>query len=427
MLRFAFKNLLTKKARMILVALSIIISASVALMAFNVSAQVQDGILNSFIYYDMIVGPSGSSTQLAMNTLFFTDAPLGTIPYSLVEELENDPMVNRAVPFTMGDSYNASKVVGTTPLFLEDRELKSGEMFSSPFEAVVGASVASSYGLKVGDEIVTSHGLTQGGAQHGANPLKIVGILKTTYTSYDDTVFTSVETVWEMHEHEHEHEHEDEHEHEEDGADTNSAAITSSAPSHGGSAVTGADPDEDEGVESHTGEVCAILVKTTGFNSYTKLSQTYSTQAGLLVINPSTVLREVLERVDLSAKIVYALSAVILLMNLIVVCVITLLNLISSREEIQLMRLIGISAGHVRQVYIIQNAILGAAATVLSLLLSHIALLFVNNISRAYGIVLNPARVYPLELLIALAVMLISVLPTIGFIGALARRDALRK
>ncbi|MBR5010136.1 MAG: FtsX-like permease family protein, partial [Clostridia bacterium] len=101
--------------------------------------------------------------------------------------------------------------------------------------------------------------------------------------------------------------------------------------------------------------------------------------------------------------------------------------LISSREEIQLMRLIGISAGHVRQVYIIQNAILGLAATVLSLLLSHIALLFVNNISRAYGIVLNPARVYPLELLIALAVMLISVLPTIGFIGALARRDALRK
>ncbi|MBR6008687.1 MAG: ABC transporter permease [Clostridia bacterium] len=427
MLRFAFKNLLTKKARMILVALSIIISASVALMAFNVSAQVQDGILNSFIYYDMIVGPSGSSTQLAMNTLFFTDAPLGTIPYSLVEELENNPMVNRAVPFTMGDSYNASKVVGTTPLFLEDRELKSGEMFSSPFEAVVGASVAAAYGLKVGDEIVTSHGLTQGGAQHGANPLKIVGILKTTYTSYDDTVFTSVETVWEMHEHEHEHEHEDEHEHEEDGADTNSAAITSSAPSHGGGAVTDADPDEDEGVESHTGEVCAILVKTTGFNSYTKLSQTYSTQAGLLVINPSTVLREVLERVDLSAKIVYALSAVILLMNLIVVCVITLLNLISSREEIQLMRLIGISAGHVRQVYIIQNAILGAAATVLSLLLSHIALLFVNNISRAYGIVLNPARVYPLELLIALAVMLISVLPTIGFIGALARRDALRK
>ena len=124
MLKFAFRNLLTKKARMILVALSIIISASVALMAFNVSAQVQDGILNSFIYYDMIVGPSGSSTQLAMNTLFFTDSPLGTIPYSLVEELENSPLVNRAVPFTMGDSYNSSRVVGTSPLFLEDKALK---------------------------------------------------------------------------------------------------------------------------------------------------------------------------------------------------------------------------------------------------------------------------------------------------------------
>ena len=125
--------------------------------------------------------------------------------------------------------------------------------------------------------------------------------------------------------------------------------------------------------------------------------------------------------------IVYALSAVILLMNLIVVCVITLLNLISSRDEIQLMRLIGISSAHVRQVYIVQNAILGLAATVLSLITSHLALLFVNNIRRAYGIVLNPLRFYPLELLIAGVVMLISVLPTIGFIGALSRRDALRK
>ena len=420
MLKFAFRNLLTKKTRMILVALSIIISASVALMAFNVSAQVQDGILNSFIYYDMIVGPSGSSTQLAMNTLFFTDSPLGTIPYSLVDELENSPLVNRAVPFTMGDSYNSSRVVGTSPLFLEDKALKSGDLFSSPFEAVVGSSVASAYGLEVGDEIITSHGLSQGGAEHGASPLKVVGILRTTYTAYDDTVFTSYETVWEMHEHEEEDEHDEaEMSEPETGA--------GSAPSHQGGSRAGSGNTANEHVESHTGEVCAILVKTTGFNSYTQLSQTYSAQAGLLVINPSTVLREVLERVDLSAKIVYALSAVILLMNLIVVCVITLLNLISSRDEIQLMRLIGISSAHVRQVYIVQNAILGLAATVLSLITSHLALLFVNNISRAYGIVLNPLRFYPLELLIAGAVMLISVLPTIGFIGALSRRDALRK
>ncbi len=422
MLKFAFRNLLTKKARMILVALSIIISASVALMAFNVSAQVQDGILNSFIYYDMIVGPSGSSTQLAMNTLFFTDSPLGTIPSSIVEELENSPLVNRVVPFTMGDSYNSSKVVGTSPLFLEAKALKNGELFSQPFEAVVGSSVASAYGLDVGDEIVTSHGLSQGGAEHGANPLIIVGILKTTYTAYDDTVFTSVDTVWEMHEHE--HEEEDEHD---EPAPSESPAGAVYAPSHQGGSRANPANSAGEHVESHTGEVCAILVKTTGFNSYTQLSQRYSAQAGLLVINPSTVLREVLERVDLSAKIVYALSAVILLMNLIVVCVITLLNLISSRDEISLMRLIGISSAHVRQVYIVQNALLGLAATILSLITSHIALVFVNNISRAYGIVLNPLKFYPLELLIACAVMLISVLPTIGFIGALSRQDALRK
>ena len=84
MLSFALKNLAVKKARMLLVALSVIISAAVALLSYNVSCQINDGIRNTFIYYDMILGPAGSSTQLAMNTLFFTDKPLGTISYDYV-------------------------------------------------------------------------------------------------------------------------------------------------------------------------------------------------------------------------------------------------------------------------------------------------------------------------------------------------------
>ena len=98
MLRFALKNLATKKGRMILVALSIIISASVALLSYNVSGQINDGIQDTFIYYDMIIGPSGSSTQLAMNTMFFTDKPLGTIEYSLIDELNASGLIQYAVP-----------------------------------------------------------------------------------------------------------------------------------------------------------------------------------------------------------------------------------------------------------------------------------------------------------------------------------------
>lgn len=88
MFKFAFKNMLIKKVKIILIIISIVISATVALLAYNISEQVDKGFKNTAAYYDMIIGPSGSSTQLAMNTMFFTEKPLGTISYEYVEELQ---------------------------------------------------------------------------------------------------------------------------------------------------------------------------------------------------------------------------------------------------------------------------------------------------------------------------------------------------
>ena len=130
MLKFTFKNMLVKRGRIALIALSIIITASVALLSLNVSGQINDGILSSFVYYDMLIGPAGSSTQLAMNTMFFTDKPLGTISYDYVDELMATGLVNRAVPMTMGDSYNASRIVGTAPELLEGKALKEGRLLA---------------------------------------------------------------------------------------------------------------------------------------------------------------------------------------------------------------------------------------------------------------------------------------------------------
>ena len=90
MLKFALKNMAVKKVKIILIVLSIVISASVGILAYNISKQVDNGIKSTAAYYDMIIGPSGSSTQLAMNTMFFTDTPLGTISYDYVEKLEAD-------------------------------------------------------------------------------------------------------------------------------------------------------------------------------------------------------------------------------------------------------------------------------------------------------------------------------------------------
>ena len=403
MLRFALKHMAVRRAKLIMTALSIVITAAVALLAYNISTQVSEGIVNTAAKYDMIIGPSGSATQLAMNTMFFTDKPLGTIPYSLVDELKSSGLVSEAIPFSMGDSYNAAPIVGTDARLLDGKPLASGELFAEPLEAVVGASVAGQYGLKPGDEIVTSHGLGEGGTTHAEHPLRVVGVLKRTDTAYDNAVFTPVSTIWALHDHGEEEEHDEHEEHEEHEEHD----------------------EHDEHDHAHEGQICAVLVRSTGFNAWSQLMSLYGDRSEYLIINPNTVLREVLENVDLSRKIVYLLCAVILVMNLFVVSVIALLSLYDARREIALMRLIGIGMGKINRLYLIQNALTGLAAMALSLGLAHLCLALLRGFVARMGIVLNAARVYPLEWAILGAVFLLSILPTAIATRRMAGKDGL--
>ena len=453
MLKFALKNMAIRRTKLIMTALSVVITAAVALMAYNISTQVSEGIVNTAAKYDIIIGPSGSATQLAMNTMFFTDKPLGTIPYSLLDEINRTGLANEVIPFSMGDSYNAAPIVGTAPSFLEGKTLKSGEMFSEALDAVVGYSVAQQYGLKVGDQLITSHGLNTAGAEHADHPLTVTGILNRSDTAYDNAVFTPVSTVWLLHDHEEEEggEHHDEAEeaghaaeeshdsaedadHEEDGDHAEAEVAGHAAEeSHAEAEDAGHEEDGDHAeAQSHEdhdhaegGEICAVLIRSTGFNAYTQLMSAYGSNADYLAINPNTVLREVMDNVDLSRRIVYILCAVILVMNLFVVSVIALLNMYDSRKEISLMRLIGISMGRINQLYLIQNAIAGLVAMLLSMLAAHLCLLGIRSFVASMGIVLNWRHIYPVEWLILLVVFILSILPTMICTRQMARRDSL--
>ena len=385
MLKFALRHMAVRRAKLVMICLSIVITACVALLAYNISTQISEGIIQTAANFDIIIGPSGSSTQLAMNTMFFTDKPLGTIPYSLVEEIQNSGKANAVVPFSMGDSYNDAPIVGTTPALLEGKSLSSGEMFDAACEAVVGYDVARKYNLSVGDALITSHGLSGSGSDHAESPLTVTGVLSRTHTAYDNAVFTPCETIWALHDH------------------------------------------AEEGEEEHDEEktVCAVLVRSKSIADYSALTAAYSENSDYLVINPNTVLREVLENVDMSRKIVYILCAVILIMNVFVITLIALLSAYDSRGEISLMRLIGVSMGRINLLYLIQNAVAGAIALALALLAAHGCLLGIRSFVASMGIVLDATRIYPMEWAILLLVFVISILPTSIMTLRMSRRDSI--
>lgn len=385
MLKFALRHMAVRRTKLMMTCLSIVVTACVALLAYNISTQISEGIIRTASSFDIIIGPSGSSTQLAMNTMFFTDKPLGTIPYALVEEIQNSGLASAVVPFSMGDSYNDAPIVGTTPVLLEGKSLSSGEMFANVCEAVVGYDVAKKYNLHVGSSLITSHGLSGSGSDHAESPLTVTGILSRTHTAYDNAVFTPCETIWALHDHEDEHEESGEH-------------------------------DEDK-------TVCAVLVRSKSIADYSTLTAAYSDNSDYLVINPNTVLREVLENVDMSRRIVYILCAVILIMNVFVITLIALLSAYDSRSEISLMRLIGVSMGKINLLYLIENAVAGALALALSLLAAHGCLLGIRSFVAGMGIVLNAAKIYPAEWAVLLLVFAVSILPTSIMTLRMSRRD----
>ena len=397
MLKFALKNMAIKRVQVALIILSIVISAGVSVLAFNVATQVDEGITNNAGFYSAIIGPAGSSTQLAMNTMYFAESPVGTIPYCVVSDLQKDSRVTSVIPFAMADNYNGYGVVGTAPEFLSTKTVAKGEMFAADktMEAVVGANIARYNGLSVGDVIYTSH--SAAGNDHHTQGLTVVGILEESHSAYDNVVFTQLKTLWEMHDHgEEEHTEEEEH--------------------------------------HHHGTVCAVLVNTKNPGYAMQLVNEYDGKiltdedgdsTTLQAIEPMSVVRDVLNDADDTKYIVFVLCAVILIMNIMIISIITLLNMYHSAKEISLMRLIGISMKKINLLYIIQNGIMGLCAVLLAFGVSRGCMVLMNDYVESMGVVLNMSKVYPAEFLILFVVFLISVLPTVIWTFSMSKKDSI--
>ena len=400
MLKFALKNMAIKKTQVILIILSIVISAGIAVLAFNVATQVDEGITSNAGYYSAIIGPAGSNTQLAMNTMYFSEEPVGTIPYNVVTALQQDSRVTQIIPFAMADNYNGYGVVGTTAAFLSGKNVARGELFADDgtLQAVIGSNIAKYNSLEVGDVIYTSHSANS--TELHTKGITVVGILAESHSSYDNIVFTQLKTLWEMHDH-------------------------------------GEHTEQDHESEEHHHEgktVCAVLVNTKNPGYAMQLVTEYNDKiitsddgdsVTLQAIEPMSVVRDVLNDADDTKYIVFVLCAVILVMNIMIISIITLLNMYHSAKEISLMRLIGISMKKINLLYIIQNSIMGLIAVILAFAVSRGCMVLMNDYVESMGVVLNMGKVYPVEFLILLAVFVISVVPTVIWTFSMSKKDSI--
>lgn len=206
-------------------------SLSIFLTAFGLAIAI---IVNQFSYHfdnrlkndgkniDIVIGAKGSPLQLVLSTVYHIDIPTGNISYNKVKKYLNSPQIEYSIPLALGDNWNGYRIVGTNYDYIKHYkgELEHGREWNKNFEIVAGSSVK----IEINDEIKGAHGLVDTGKVHSDEKYKVVGILKPTGTVIDRLLFTSLNSVLEIHnlhhldekdhhEHHNEESKEDHHEH----------------------------------------------------------------------------------------------------------------------------------------------------------------------------------------------------------------------
>jgi putative ABC transport system permease protein len=195
--RYLWSSPLTTALNLLLLTLGL----AAVTFVLRASAQVEAGLRRDLAGIDLVVGAKGSPMQIMLAGVFHLDAPTGNIPLATLELLKQQPLVAQAVPLSLGDSFRGYRIAGTTPDYLDlyGGRLAQGAPWTRPMQAVLGAEVARTSGLKVGDRFAGSHGLAEGGGAHGEHLFEVVGVLANSGSVLDRLVLTDIASVWEVH------------------------------------------------------------------------------------------------------------------------------------------------------------------------------------------------------------------------------------
>jgi putative ABC transport system permease protein len=191
-------------------ALSTALATGLVMAVFAVSQQARLAFAGGDLGFDAVLGARGSQVQLVLNAVFHLETSPGNVPWSLYQELREDPRVEMALPYAVGDSYRGHRVVGTTTeLFTEVLDAEERPLAlqpgSRPFdagrrEAVLGSRVARETGLRPGSHFQPSHGVEENPIEEHVHEEEyvVVGVLEPTGTPTDRVVWIPLEGVWRM-------------------------------------------------------------------------------------------------------------------------------------------------------------------------------------------------------------------------------------
>lgn len=391
---------------------------------------------------DLVVGAKGSPLQLILSSVYHIDNPTGNIPLDELEPLRQNPLVQLAVPLSLGDNFKGHRIVGTDSSFLAiyDTKINEGRIWQKDFEAVIGEQVAKKHHLKIGDQINSSHGLSKDGHSHDEHPFTIVGVLKQNNNVTDNLILTNLESVWDVHGIAHAHANnetaaqKEQREREEDRQETVKAHLhhhgedlpknsTAQAANEEKEHHDHADHDhehEEEGVfvksigadmvKQNGLEITAILIKYQSPAAIGILPKMIDQQTDMQAASPAmestrlfSLLGVGIDSLAILAYIIMSIAGLSVFINL--------YNALKQRKyDLAIMRTLGASKGKLFNIVLLEGLSITIVGGLVGLLLAHLALYYISNQTSQSADFIEAFRLHPKELVFLLVACLIGVI-----------------
>lgn len=345
-LRLAFYSLRNRAVASALTMLAIALGVALLLGVEMVRSGARESFSNTISQTDLIVGARGGSLQLVLYTVFRIGSAPNNISYASYQHFRDHPAVAWTIPYSLGDSHRGFRVVGTSLDFYQryryrrDRglEFAEGRAPGDVFDVALGSEVASALGYRMGDRVVVSHGLAAVSViAHDDKPFRIIGILRSTGTPIDRSLYITLEGMEAIH-----------------------LDWTDGAPPAPGESVPAERVRRDQ---LRPNQVTAFLLGARSRIDTLRLQREINTYAGepLLAIIPGVAMAELWRTLGYGEQALLVTAAFVALVSLLGMMVSLYTSMNERRREIAVLRAIGMGPRGIVGLLVAEAGLIGAA------------------------------------------------------------------
>jgi len=426
LIQLSWRSVTDRPLKMLLSVMLFALGVGLISFILLMDKQIQENFERNLAEVDLVIGAKGSPLQMILSSMYHIDAPTGNISLKEIRPFLNPrhPLIEEALPMSMGDSYRGYRIVGTDHKILDwyDAQLAEGDIWKYNFEVTVGSTVAQALSISIGDTFKSSHGLVDDeNLEHDdAESFVVKGILEPTGTVVDQLILTTSQSFWLVHDHEEEVEEvEEEHNHEEhdhdhhDHGDSHDHEGHDHAHEHHEDHAHAADPLPLM-QEADDKEITSLLLRFKG-RSFQALNmqRSINENTDMQAATPAIEINRLFAMMSSAEKALRILALLIIIVSAISVFISLYSSLNERRYELALMRSLGAGPSKVFSLITLEGVILALIGAIVGLILSHgLLYFFADHLREAYRYNFSAGKFLPEELYLIMAALVI------GFIAA---------